>query len=277
MDSRLIDLSNYDWDTFDAKAFYDAGVRRAIVGSQQPSLSGQMVEALRSEGIEVIAIYDLPYFGSDATTQGPIMRAVDFATQYSVPMVISDAEIDANQTNVTEWQSIPTPSVAQRQSEFRWGMNLIRRNMPQHGVYTNAAWWNPNMGASIEWADSKLWLATYGVHGSAHEPISVVDFGGWETVWAHQYTSTYDINGRGRDMSYLFEEVTQEDEVTQDDFDKMLAASAPFQKMLQGLTALNQAVVQRFDIVAVASGTDAAGFAKVQAAHAALKEKGLVS
>lgn len=212
-DSLVVDLSNYDWDTFDAKAFYAAGVRRAIVGSQQPSLSGQMVEALRDEGIKVIATYDLPYFGSDDTTRGPIERAVAFAAQYSIPHVWVDAEIDANQTNVPEWQSIPTPSVSQRQSEFRWCMDLVKTHAPAHGIYTNGSWWTPNMGGSVEWCDSPLWLATYGVAGAAIDPIQDVDFGGWTKAALHQYTSTWQVNDRGRDCSYLFDGVVVEGQV----------------------------------------------------------------
>lgn len=276
-DSRVIDLSNYDDPTFDAKAFYAAGVRRAIIGSQPGWDPGARIEALASEGIQTIAIYDLPYFGSDATTQVPITRAVNLATQYKIPMVIADAEIDANQTNVSQWQGIPTPSVAQRQAEFRWCMDLIRRNMPANGVYTNGGWWEPNMGNSSEWADSRLWLATYGANGTGIPPIETVAFGGWTSVWAHQYTSVWEINGRGRDCSYLFEQVAEEEEVTQDDFDKMLAASTVFQQISQSLAALNGALVQRFDIIRVASGTDANGFANVQAAHEDMKAKGLVS
>lgn len=277
LDSLVVDLSNYDWDTFDAKTFYAAGVRRAIVGSQQPSLSGQMVDALRSEGIEIIATYDLPYFGSDDTTREPIERAVSFAAQYTIPRVWVDAEIDANQTNVKEWKSIPTPTVPQRQSEMRWCMDLVKTHVAGSGIYTNGAWWTPNMGGSTEWCDSPLWLATYGVGGSPTAPIETVGFGGWTTVTMHQYTSVYPINGRGRDMSYLFEEVTQEEEVTQDQFDQMLAASAPFQQINTQLTQLNAALVQRFDIIRLASGTDANGYANVQTAHDDLKTKGLVS
>jgi hypothetical protein len=209
-DGLVVDLSNYDWDTFDAKAFYAAGVRRAIVGSQQPSLSGQMVDGLRNEGIDVIATYDLPYFGSDETTRGPIERAVSFAEKYNIPHVWVDAEIDANQTNVKEWQSIPTPTVSQRQAEFRWCMDLVRTHAPSHGIYTNGGWWTPNMGGSNEWSSCALWLATYGVDGSACDPIEDVDFGGWTKAALHQYTSTHVINGRGRDVSYLFGDATTE-------------------------------------------------------------------
>lgn len=215
-DGLVIDLSNYDWDTFDATAFYAAGVRRAIVGSQQPSLSGPMVDGLRSEGIEILATYDLPYFGSEDTTRGPIERAVEFAAQYAIPHVWVDAEIDANQTNVKEWQSIPTPSVSQRQSEFRWCMDLVKTHVASHGIYTNGSWWTPNMGGSVEWCDSPLWLATYGVGGSAIDPIEDVDFGGWARASLHQYTSTHVINGRGRDVSYLFGDFASEGQMAGD-------------------------------------------------------------
>ena len=216
IDGLVIDLSNYDWDTFDAKAFYAAGVRRAIVGSQQPSLSGQMVDGLRGEGIAIIATYDLPYFGSDDTTRGPIERAVSFAAQYGIPHVWVDAEIDANQTNVKEWQSIPTPSVAQRQAEFRWCMDLVKTHAASHGIYTNGSWWTPNMGGSNEWCGSPLWLATYGVDGAAIDPIEDVDFGGWTKASMHQYTSTHVINGRGRDVSYLFDGFAAEGQMAGD-------------------------------------------------------------
>jgi hypothetical protein len=215
-DQFVVDLSNYDWDTFDAAAFYTAGVRRAIVGSQQPSVSRQMVEGLRSEGIEVIGTYDLPYFGSDETTQGPIERAVAFAEQYKIPRVWVDAEIDACQTNVPEWQSIPPPSVAQRQAEFRWCMDLVKAHAPSHGIYTNGGWWTPNMAGSTEWCDAPLWLATYGKDGAAIGPITEVDFGGWTKASLHQYTSIWQVNGRGRDCSYLFAEVAKEGQVGQD-------------------------------------------------------------
>lgn len=215
-DALVVDLSNYDWDTFDARAFYGAGVRKAIVGSQQPSLSGQMVEALRGEGISVIGTYDLPYFGSDETTRGPIERAVAFAELYKIAQIWVDAEIDANQTNVAEWQSIPTPSIGQRQAEFRWCMTLVNAHAAAHGVYTNGGWWTPNMGDSDEWCDEPLWLATYGVAGSPASPIADVHFGGWSKVSLHQYTSTWQVNGRGRDCSYLFDTTEREGQVVDD-------------------------------------------------------------
>lgn len=222
IDSLVVDLSNYDWDTFDAKAFYAAGVRRAIVGSQQPSVCGPMVDALRSEGIEVIATYDLPYFGSDGTTQPQAERLATFATQYRIPFAWADAEIDANQTNVTQWQDIPTPSVAQRQSEFRAFVNRVKAAVPT-GVYSAPWWWNPNMGGSTEWASLPLWIANYGQNDGKQPPIDTVSFGGWTVPLLHQYTSTYDINGRGRDMSYLFAATGVEDEMSQADIDRITA------------------------------------------------------
>lgn len=271
IDSKVIDLSNYDWDTFDAKAFYAAGVRRAIVGSQRPSLSGQMVDALRSEGIEVIASYDLPYFGSDDTTKPQAERLAAFCEQYKIPFAWADAEIDANQTNVPEWKAIPTPSVAQRQAEFRAFVTTVAAAAPV-GVYTNGAWWNPHMGGSTEWSDRPLWLATYGVGGAAIPPIETVDFGGWTKPALHQYTSTAVINGRVRDLSYQFEEITEEPEVTQEQFNAMLAASPLGQQVAE----LNEAIVKRFNLVRVAAGTDEQGYADMQTAYDAVKGKGLV-
>lgn len=271
IDSLVLDLSNYDADTFNAKAFYAAGVRRAIVGSQQPTVCGPMVDGLRSEGIEVIATYDLPYFGSDDTTLTPANRLATFATQYKIPLAFADAEIDANQTNVSQWQSVPTPTVSQRQDEFRAFVNIVKGAIP-FGVYTNGAWWNPNMGGSTEWAASPLWLATWGAGGAATGPIETVAFGGWTKPMLHQYTSTFAINGRARDMSYLFQAIVKENEVTQEDFDKMLAASPAMQQVAE----LNAAIVRRLDLIAVASGTDAQGYANMNAAHDDLKAKGLV-
>lgn len=223
IDSLVIDLSNYDWDTFDARAFYVAGVRRAIVGSQRPSLSGQMVDALRSEGIEIIGAYELPYFGSDDTTIPQAERLAKFVTDYRIPLAWCDAEIDANQTNVPEWRTIPTPSVKQRIGEFARFVDIVRKAVPA-GVYTNAGWWKPNMANSPLWSHLPLWLPTYGYGGSAIDPIVTVDFGGWTAPMLHQYTSTHVINGRVRDMSYLFGEVAREDEMTADEIRALVEA-----------------------------------------------------
>jgi len=271
-DSLVTDLSNYDFDSFSAKAFYAAGVRRAIVGSQQPSLSGQMVDALRSEGIEIIGSYDLPYFGSDDTTQPQAERLATFCQQYRIPMAWTDAEIDANQTNVPQWKDIPTPSVAQRQDEFRRFVARVKGVVQTVGVYTNGAWWNPHMGSSTEWSELPLWLATYGVNGAPTAPIPEVAFGGWTKPTMHQYTSAYVINGRGRDMSYLFEGTAEEEQVTQEEFNAMLAASP----LAQQVAELNAALVQRLNLIRVAAGTDEQGYANEQAAYAAVKEKGYV-
>ena len=102
-------------------------------------------------------------------------------------------------------------------------MSIIGAAAPVTGVYTNGSWWKPNMENSTEWSDSKLWLATYGVGGSPIDPIQTVDFGGWSKVWAHQYTSTWQVAGRGRDCSYLFEDV-KEDDMDKTEFEDFLLA-----------------------------------------------------
>lgn len=243
LDNLVCDLSNYDWDTFDAKAFYAAGVRQAIVGSQEPSVCGPMVNGLRSEGIEVIASYDLPYFGSDGSTQPQAERLAKFCEDYKIPFAWADAEIDANQTNVTEWKGIPTPSVSQRQSEFRWFTDLLAKNVPGHGVYTNGSWWTPNMGGSVEWCDSPLWLATYGVGGSAISPVTTANFGGWTAPVMHQYTSTHQINGRDRDMSYLFSPFNgTEDQLAQADIDRITALENGMKSLLGNVVDLQFAL-----------------------------------
>lgn len=67
--------------------------------------------------------------------------------------------------------------------------------------------------------------------------------------------------------------VNKEDEVTQDDFDKMLAASP----LAAQITELNAAIVKRFNIIRVAAGTDETGYAAMLKADDALKKEGLVS
>ena len=201
MDSLVVDLSNYDMPTFDPACFYGAGVRRAIVGCQREPIARDMVERLLAADIAVPALYGFHYFGANGGQAHEVTQAIGMAHDYGIPLVFVDCELDAQQAG---WGEAP-PTIGQRVAQIAQSVERIQDAGLNAGIYTGAWWWKPQTANSLLFAHLPLWHSAYGKDSGPLDPVTEVNYGGWSTVWAHQYTSTYELCGRGRDMNYLYQ------------------------------------------------------------------------
>jgi hypothetical protein len=194
-----LDVSNFDQATFDAKCLKAAGVESIILGCQDPVAAEAMAFEAKRAGILIRASYGFDYFtAGPALGNGDIHDAIDISKHYELPRIYVDCEIDN------------TPDdVADRNSEVADCESLIVSAGLEAGIYTAPWWWVPNHGNTAEFAHLPLWLAKYGPNDGSIGPIEqlgFLSFGGWTRCVMHQYTSTLEVCGRGRDANYVFEE-----------------------------------------------------------------------
>jgi len=213
VDDLLLDLSHYDLATFDAGCFYKNGVRRVILGTYSRNATIQMIVGCRNNGIEVVGLYWLPYFGdSDYYVNRDIDTAIAIATRYGIGTVWVDAEIDAWQIGV----DVPPSNASQRVAQLQGQLDKVTAADKRAGIYTAKWWWNDNTGHSTAFARYPLWHAIY-----TNGPRPTPGFGGWAKAEIHQYTSERVLCGRVRDHNYLFtavdaEAITEEDMTPQE-------------------------------------------------------------
>lgn len=201
MDTLVPDFSNYDAPTFDPSCFYAAGVRRAIVGCQREPIARDMLTRLRTAGTEIPAVYGFHYFGAAGGQAHEIVTAITLAHEFDVPLVFIDCELDAQQAG---WGEAP-PTIGQRVAQIAQSVERVQDSGLNAGIYTGAWWWRPQTANSLMFAHLPLWHSAYGKDSGPLDPVTEVSYGGWSAVWAHQYTSTYELCGRGRDMNYLYQ------------------------------------------------------------------------
>ena len=201
MDTLVPDFSNYDASTFDPSCFYAAGVRRAIVGCQREPIARDMLTRLRAVGISVPAVYGFHYFGAAGGQAHEIVTAITLAHEFAVPLVFIDCELDAQQAG---WGEAP-PTIGQRVAQIAQSVERVQDSGLNAGIYTGTWWWRPQTANSLMFSHLPLWHSAYGANSGPLDPVTDVNYGGWSAVWAHQYTSTYQLCGRGRDMSYLYQ------------------------------------------------------------------------
>jgi len=204
VDDLLLDLSHYDLATFDAPCLYAKGVRRVILGTYSRNATIQMIVGCRAAGIQVVGLYGLPYFGNnDYYVNRDIDAAIAIAKQYGIGTVWVDAEIDAWQIGV----DVPPSNPSQRTAQLQGQLDKVTNAGLRAGIYTAKWWWSSGIGNGFEFAKYPLWHAIYTGNGS---PVPNPGFGGWTSAEIHQYTSTRELCGRGRDANYLFTEVDAE-------------------------------------------------------------------
>lgn len=208
LDDKLLDLSNWDADTFNAPCFYASGVRRVIIAGERWSTASQ-VERSQAAGINVIGLYVYIYWDADVLAR--VNLAIGHANRYGVPYVWLDCE-DSGGT------------VYSRLSWLRNAVAVIEGAGLRAGIYTAGWWWVPSMENSTEFRRLPLWHAQYGVGGSPRPPVTAVAYGGWTAPHIHQYSSTVVCCGRVRDHNYLLRELPGlEDDVTEDQVRALIA------------------------------------------------------
>lgn len=199
----VLDASNYDSDTWNPPCLKAAGVERVIMGCQRPSLASPMIVAARNARIEVRDLYAFLYFGID--TIGQVNGAIAVAKDLGG---IDTIWLDCESTGDLEAKNLTPPA---RIADLANCVNLVRSHGYRAGIYTGAWWWPSYMGNTTQFSGLPLWHAAYGPNSGPADPIREVNYGGWREVAIHQYTSTLNLCGRGRDANYVFEEADMAD------------------------------------------------------------------
>lgn len=186
-----LDLSNYDYDTFDPECLLGSGVTDLFIGCQRPDLARNMIRRAQAAGLPVRAVYAFLYFGLDSI--GQTMNAVAVARDTGVDWVTLDVE------------SVPPHERAgitpeERIAELRRCVAYVEDSGLKVIIYTGAWYWPSYMANTTEFSAYPLWHAAYPADGRV---ISQVSYGGWTDVAIHQYTSQAYICGRNRDANYI--------------------------------------------------------------------------
>lgn len=260
----VLDVSNYDASSFNGPALKAAGVERLIVGCQNFDAALRMVSEGRDAGILIEDLYTFLYFGLAGGYQD-VDRAIALGNRVGgIKRIWLDVEADPP----NEATGL-TPEL--RLNALLNEVSIVEDAGFEAGIYTYRPYWVTKMGDTREFAGKKLWFANYGLNLASEPrgPVTEVAFGGWTQVAIHQYSSTIPVAGRERDHNYWF---------INEEKDEMAGpAQDKFDALREEFKGLNAAVVKRFDLINIASATDEAGYAKMLAAHEALKEKGLLA
>lgn len=193
----VLDLSNHDEATFNAKCMATSGVSRVIMGCQMSGLPARrMIPKLRGEGIDVLDVY--AFLGLHDYYQQPTTHAIDVSRQFGISRVWLDAEGD----DVMTGRIVAGVTPQQRIDHLAECVRMVENAGLSPGIYSAEWFWRPYMNNTHRFGSLPWWLG--GPYQSA--PISSVAFGGIERVVMHQYTSSMAVCGRGRDANYVFEE-----------------------------------------------------------------------
>lgn len=221
-----LDLSNHDLSTFDPACLRRAGVDRAIVGCWDLAASLTIVAGCRDEGIIVEDLYGFLYFGLP-WEQREIDNALAVHDQLGgISRIWNDCEADPphEAPGLTAEDRINATWEA-RGREVAAGV--------QPGIYSAPYYWIPKMANTRIFRDAgdPLWLPNYGSNDPANPrpPITAIGgiMGGWDQLAAHQYSSTINVCGRGRDHNYWFlgDEMSAEDRARLDRLEKLIAGN----------------------------------------------------
>ena len=196
----VLDLSNYDANTFDPVCMKTAGVEGIILGCQRIGIAYSMAQKARDAGLPILGTYAYLYF---AAAPSATHDAIIVAKAYGVPRVWLDVEDTSGNL----------PPLADRIQEVANCVQAVEDAGLQGGIYTGGWYWPDKMGNTTEFARLPLWHSAYlNGEGTPYE-VRTVNYGGWTDVAVHQWTSTLDVCGRKRDANhyYLEEEMTPEE------------------------------------------------------------------
>lgn len=199
MTGIVLDVSNHDLSTFDANCLRASGVERIIIGCWDYTATETILKRARAAGIVVEDLYAYLYYGL-GYEQREVTNALSLARQYGgIRRIWADCEA----VRPHEAPSM-TPS-GRIQATWR-AVNAISSAGVQPGIYTYRPYWRNQMANTTEFRHLPLWFANYGTNDPNNpiQPIREVDFGGWRTLAAHQYSSTIVRCGRVRDHNYWY-------------------------------------------------------------------------
>ena len=195
----VLDLSNYDADTFDPACMKAAGVEGIILGCQRIGIAYSMAQKARDAELPILGTYAYLYF---AAAPSATHDAIIVAKAYGVPRVWLDVEDTSGNL----------PPLADRIREVANCVQAVEDAGLQAGIYTGGWYWPDKMGNTTEFSRLPLWHSAYlNGEGTPYE-VRTVNYGGWTDIAVHQWTSTLDVCGRKRDANhyYLEEEMTPE-------------------------------------------------------------------
>lgn len=209
----VLDISNHDYSTFDPDCLKASGVVRVIVGCWDLGITLDIVARSRAAGIIAEELYCFLYPGL-AWEQREVLNALEVQRQLGgIVRAWPDCE-----SQFTEWPGdLDTEAagmtVAGRLDALRRARATLAGARMRLGTYTGESYWRSMYGDSSEFAADPLWLANYGSNDPANPrpPITTVAFGGWTSVYRHQYSSTIEVCGRNRDHNYDFAEESDMD------------------------------------------------------------------
>lgn len=204
---KVLDVSIYDFSTFDAECFAANDVGRLIVGTSNYSAAKTMVTQARDAGIIVDDLYGFIYYGLGWESRDLDNCLALAAELGGIERIWLDCESGFSDNGVQDDTEAPGISVAYRVSKTWEQRRRVESAGITCGIYTGAFWWPSKMGNSPLFSDLPLWIANYGSNdpNNPRSPITEVSFGGWTTVAAHQYSSTIGLCGRPvRDNNYWF-------------------------------------------------------------------------
>lgn len=198
----VLDVSNYDEETFDADCMKADHVDAIILGCQREDVADRMAAKAKAAGLPIMATYAFLYFGMD--TLGQTMAAVRISKKYGIPRVFMDCESGQG----TERDGI---TIEERQAELRDCIHAVTTEGLSAGIYTGGYWWPAKMGNTTEWAALPLWHAAY---YNDHTKQKAVSYGGWSECAIHQWTSTLNVCGRNRDANEVWDLSLMEEDMT---------------------------------------------------------------
>lgn len=213
----VLDLSSNDIGKTDPACLKAHGVTGVILGTySQGNPPHDMVDLgdlCVSAGLPVIGTYGLVYFGDPNGVLRDITWACEIAPHFNVTQVWADVETDACDNG---W-SVPRPTPGERIHELLDVQRYIEGQGLKAGIYSGRPFWMSQMANNTLFAKLPLWLPAYGVGGMPTDPITAVDFGGWNQLAAHQFTSLwgkatgFTCGREERDANYWY---MQEDDMT---------------------------------------------------------------
>jgi hypothetical protein len=198
----VLDLSSYDLPTLDPAGFKAAGVTGVICGVYDPvNPPTNMLAAgiaCRDAGLDLLGWYGFCYFGSPYGVLRDTRWAINNALYTGCGRVWVDVETDGLANGFTDGIS-PTP--AQRIAELHQCIDLILDAGLRPGIYTGRWFWVPQMANTTEFSHLPLWNSFY----DGDPDPDGLPYGGWSTSAVEQYSSSYNICGRDRDVNYIYE------------------------------------------------------------------------
>ena len=218
MTGIVLDVSNHDLSTFDAECLRASGVERIIIGCWDYTATETILKRARAAGIVVEDLYAYLYYGL-GYEQREVTNALSLARQYGgIRRIWADCEA------VRPYEAPGMTPHGRIQATWR-AVEAIASAGIQPGIYTYRYYWLNQMANTTEFSKLPLWFANYGMNDPNNpiQPIREVDFGGWRTLAAHQYSSTIVRCGRVRDHNYWY--LDEEDDMAlREEIDRLKVA-----------------------------------------------------